>query len=264
MWGWRTRVERANEDPATDSVPARPSRSGDGAGGGPGEGAGDPPARAAKPRREGGQRFLLDAPGWFHHGEDLPHLATVADAVWRERRLRLRYRRGVEEVSRTVDPLGLVLKSGTWYLVARHRGDIRTYRISRITDAVAGKPFARPDGFDRPRHWAQASADFDRSILRSTVRLRVSGHGARLLPVVLDAAEVNVALAASGPADAYGWREVEVAVESDEVAAWQLLGLGDGVEVLGPPAVREALAATAGRMAGLNRRRDDAPPRGRG
>lgn len=47
-------------------------------------------SRAARVR----QRFLLDAPGWFHHDEELPHLATVADAVWAERRVDLRYRRG--------------------------------------------------------------------------------------------------------------------------------------------------------------------------
>jgi len=210
------------------------------------------------------QRFLLDAPGWFHHEEELPHLATVADAVWSERGLRLRYRRGDGEVERTVEPLGLVLKSGTWYLVGRHGGDVRTYRISRITEATPAEPFDRPDDFDLAAHWAQSSADFDRSILRSTVRLRLSPRGARVLPTVMDPAAVAAALTDPGPPDADGWVEVEVAVESDEVAAMQLLALGDGVEVLEPPAVREALAATARRMARLNQRRDGGPPRGRG
>src|ERR671917_1961826 len=54
------------------------------------------------------ERFFLDAPGWFRADEPTPHLATVADAVWSERRLSVRYRRWrtPREVSRTLSPLG--------------------------------------------------------------------------------------------------------------------------------------------------------------
>ena len=78
-------------------------------------------------------RFLLDAPGWFHRHEP-DALATVAAAVWADQRIDLRYRRGDDVADRRVDPLGLVLKAGVWYLVARHRGGLRTYRVSRIAE----------------------------------------------------------------------------------------------------------------------------------
>ena len=205
--------------------------------------------RAARVR----QRFLLDAPGWFHHGEDLPHLATVADAVWSERRLDLRYRRGSGEVGRRVDPLGLVLKGGTWYLVARHRGTPLTYRVGRIVSAVAlDERFARPDDFDLADHWAASSAAFDRSILRERVRLRVSPSAARSLGYFVDATAAAEALAAAGPPDGDGWVEIDLAVEEEAVAAGQLLGLGDGVEVLAPTSLRASIAATGRRMAVLN------------
>ncbi|MFD1150012.1 helix-turn-helix transcriptional regulator, partial [Saccharothrix hoggarensis] len=69
------------------------------------------------------ERFHLDAPGWFRGDEGTPHVAGIADAVWRQRRLRIRYVRWAQvEVERTVEPLGLVLKAGTWYLVARAHG----------------------------------------------------------------------------------------------------------------------------------------------
>ena len=67
------------------------------------------------------ERFHLDAAGWFQAGETVPHLAALADAVWESRRMRIRYRRGDDGVERTVDPLGLVLKGGIWYVVARQR-----------------------------------------------------------------------------------------------------------------------------------------------
>jgi predicted DNA-binding transcriptional regulator YafY len=206
-------------------------------------------SRAARVR----QRFLLDAPGWFHHDEELPHLAVVAEAVWSERRVDLRYRRGDGDVARRVDPLGLVLKAGTWYLVARHRAQLRTYRVGRILDAaVLDERFERPEGFDLEAHWAASSAAFDRSILRARVRLRLSPVAARDLRWFVDANAAAEALAAAGPPDDEGWIEVDLAVEEDAVAAAQLLALGDGCEVLEPASVRAAIAATGRRMAALN------------
>ena len=218
--------------------------------------------RAARVR----QRFLFDAPGWFHREEELPHLAAVADAVWSERRIELRYRRADAEVARTVEPLGLVLKGGTWYLVARHRRDVRTYRVSRIAAVdVLDERFDRPAGFDLAAHWAEASTAFDRSILRDRVRLRLSPWAARTLGAFVDAAAATEALASAGPPDSEGWIEVDLAVETGEVAASQLLALGDGVEVLEPSDVRAAVAATAARMAALNAPDPGGgPPRRRG
>src|SRR4051812_15130166 len=79
-------------------------------------------ARAGRIR----ERLHVDAPDWFSREEAVPHLDVVADAVWTGRRLDLRY----GDNRRRVDPLGLVLKAGRWYLVAAHRGQPRTYRMS--------------------------------------------------------------------------------------------------------------------------------------
>jgi len=205
-------------------------------------------ARAGRIR----ERFHVDAPDWFTRQEPVPHLEVVAGAVWSGRRLDLHY----GDAARRIDPLGLVLKGGRWYLVAAHRGQPRTYRIGRITAAaVRDESVDRPEGFDLPTWWAASAADFDRAIRRSTVRLRVSPRGLRLLPHAIhlpDAPE-------PGPPDADGWVEVTVPVESDEVAADQLLQLGGDVEVLGPANVRKGLARTASvmlaRHTGANRTR---------
>ena len=43
------------------------------------------------------ERFHLDAAGWFHATESVPHLAAIADAVWEAQRITVGYRRaGVE------------------------------------------------------------------------------------------------------------------------------------------------------------------------
>ncbi|ABD09699.1 putative transcriptional regulator [Frankia casuarinae] len=66
------------------------------------------------------ERFHLDAPGWFRATEDTPLLTEVAAAVWEQRRVRVTYRRwrAPREIIRHLEPLGVVLKGGTWYLVA--------------------------------------------------------------------------------------------------------------------------------------------------
>src|SRR5215207_3163934 len=75
------------------------------------------------------ERVHLDAPGWFRKREELPALPAIAAALWADRRLDIQYGRpgSGSTVTRRVDPLGLVSKAGTCYLVAAHRGEPRTY-----------------------------------------------------------------------------------------------------------------------------------------
>src|SRR5690606_31169303 len=91
-------------------------------------------------------------------------------------------------------------------------------------------------------YWAASAAGFARTMLRSSVRLRVRSGGVRLLPHAVDADAAQRALAEAGPPDDGGWIELELDVESDEVAAGQLVALGANVEVLEPPEVRRRLA----------------------
>src|SRR5438874_8275438 len=76
--------------------------------------------------------FHLDTRGWFRGEDKTPHLPTLASAVWQGRRVRARYREGPRVVQRTLDPLGLVLKAGAWYLVAHRSVGMRVYRVSRF------------------------------------------------------------------------------------------------------------------------------------
>ncbi|MBA0050237.1 WYL domain-containing protein [Streptomyces sp. AJS327] len=97
-------------------------------------GLGDAPESAA-------QRFHLDAPGWDREQEAPALLPELAEAVWSDRRVTVRYRRRsgdrpAREVERELEPYGLVLKAGVWYLAARTRGDWRVYRVDRFTSVT--------------------------------------------------------------------------------------------------------------------------------
>jgi len=223
------------------------------------------PADLREHARTVAERFHLDAPGWFHGPRAAPELTTVAEAVWEQRQLRIGYRRRDDVVERLIEPLGLVAKAGTWYVVARSvgssvdgRGDpmLLTYRVDRIATAEGtGERFDRPAGFDLAEHWAESAARFESQMLRATVRLRLGPRGLSWLSHVTDPDAAVRAIATAGPADAEGWRELEIDVESVEIAGHQLVALGDQVEALDPPELRAALAAYGAGMAARNEAR---------
>src|SRR5262249_5648889 len=107
-------------------------------------------------------RFHLDPSGWFRGSEPLPSLQVVAQAVWKNRMLEIRYRRDGALRPRKLGPLGLVLKAGAWYLVAQSGKSVLTYRVASIHDAeMTEEHFARPKSFDLAGHWEKSSRDYE-------------------------------------------------------------------------------------------------------
>jgi predicted DNA-binding transcriptional regulator YafY len=204
--------------------------------------------------RSAAQRFHLDAPAWFREPETPELLPVIAEAVWADRRLTARYRRGEGEVERSLEPYGLVLKAGVWYLCARvpDTGTHRTYRLDRFTSVVPDTArFTRDETFDLPGFWAAHAVRFARSILHAEVVVRLSAAGARALPYAVDPQAAREALEQAGAPGEDGWVTVTLPVESEEVAHGQLTGLGPEVEVLAPPSLRERFIRDAARLAAL-------------
>jgi predicted DNA-binding transcriptional regulator YafY len=211
---------------------------------------------AAGAGREGHDAKLvhLDMPRWFASGEEVPCLRDLARALRLGRQLALSYERPGGEPGggerRTVGPLGLVNKAGTWYLVASpaHTVDaraIRVFRAARITSVrVLAEPFERPEGFGLAAFWEQWSAEFAASRPRLPVVLRASPAALAAFGEVFGQA-AGPALEAALPADEHGWRVVTLSFEHEVAAAHRLAGFGDRVEVLTPRAVRAALLDTA-------------------
>ncbi|MFI5676219.1 helix-turn-helix transcriptional regulator [Streptomyces cellulosae] len=204
--------------------------------------------------RTAAQRFHLDAPSWFKEPKTPELLPAVADAVWDDRRITARYARGEGEVVRELEPYGLVLKAGVWYLCARvtGHGSHRVYRIDRFTAVeTGGERFARDEEFDLPGFWEERAGQFARSILRAETVVRLSRDGVRALPHAVDAPSAREALEAAGAPDEQGWVTVTLPVESEEVAHSQLAMLGPEVEVLAPESLRARFIRDAARLAAL-------------
>ncbi|NJD29451.1 MAG: WYL domain-containing protein [Chloroflexi bacterium] len=191
------------------------------------------------------ERFHLDAGPWFQGTEPVPHLATVAEAVWAARVLEMGYRRDDETVIRTVEPIGIVLKAGIWYLVARIEGQMRTYRVSRIETArVLDQPFDRPPDFDLATWWAESRAAFEREVPRISIVVRVPSEDMWRLADVVGNRVVREAVGI-GPPDAHGRQVLRIVVEWPAEAAGRFVAAAPAVEVLEPTRLRDELLAVA-------------------
>lgn len=192
-------------------------------------------------------RFHLDAPGWERATDSPPCLAAVADAVWSQRRIEVRYERtGHVVVERVLEPLGLVLKAGVWYLVAAPSGHSpRTYRLSRMQAvSVADETFERPPSWNLEQHWRSYQDDYEQRLFTSTATIRLSPDGRRLL-FLIGRLAAQAGHAAMQSPDEDGWAQTTVPIESINHAHHALLQLGGDVEVLAPDELRVAIAHSA-------------------
>lgn len=186
-------------------------------------------------------RFHLDAPGWYAADEEVPHLTAVADAVWHSRVLAVRYRRWKEptDVDRRLEPYGLVLKAGRWYVVAGPGP--RTYRVDQILELESqGEEFSPPADFDLAAYWQRYQADFVARLHRGEAVVRLSPAAAARLT-----GAAARALAETGVREEDGWTRAVLPIESEDRALAEFLSLGTGAEVLEPRSLRSRIAATA-------------------
>ena len=207
------------------------------------------------------ERIYLDAPGWSTDSSDPPYLQRVAAAVWEQEAITIRYRSWRGEKTHTLDPLGLVCKAGTWYLVATRNDEAAagtggpndeplTYRVSRINQLTAtGRRFDRPAGFDLAGYWRAQTAQFEQYPHRGGEgRIRLSPRGVRLIPMLGEIVMRTIERTASEP-DADGWVTATLPIETVSYMTSQLLRFGTDVEVLEPPELRDSMATVATELA---------------
>lgn len=232
-----------------------------------------------------GGRFHLDASDWFRKAAPPACLGQVAQAVWQQQRVVIQYESWSNAGERVLDPLGLVLKAGAWYLVARASGvsvgqvsdsgetalvreknsmppgsrkqqrhhlssgsdtGVRTFKIARIRELkTLTEGFDYPRNFSLAQHWAASLQQFQQALKRGRATLRIAERAMDWLDHL--GADVAAIARETTPSDD-GWRTCEVPMEKPEVAAWQLLGFGDSIEVLAPSALREKVIDIASRV----------------
>jgi len=195
------------------------------------------------------RRILVDATRWKGGPQRAVDLDVLQDAVFTDRRLRLRYRHGGDAEPRTytVDPYGLVSKAGVWYLVADRRGKPQLFRADRVgTATLLPDPVRRRPGVELGDAW---------EVLRRQVEERPGGLEVtvRVQRSRLDMfLRLNASALSELPEDDGTSEWVIARLSHGSIReARTLLAFGDTVEVLAPAEVREELAGTAAAISAL-------------
>jgi predicted DNA-binding transcriptional regulator YafY len=189
------------------------------------------------------QRIHVDSAGWRSSEESVPFLTVLQEAVWQDRRVRIRY--GESGTERVIDPLGLVAKGRLWYLVGAVQDEPRTYRISRVQDAtVLEEPCVRPPNFDLAVYWRQSSASFVANLPRYPITVRAAPA---ILPRLEDPGWYTRVEGPARPEDS-GWVRVRLICQTEEEACRFALGFGPWIEVLEPESLRGRVAQLAAQV----------------
>lgn len=194
------------------------------------------------------EKIHIDGAGWHAYRESHPYLTVLQEAVWLDRVLRIHYMKGEERVERIVLPLGLVAKRSTWYVVAESQGELRTYRVSRIVDAVmTDEMFHRPADFDLAQYWEESLARFMQNLpqypaqVQMTVSLIKRFERERYVKIIHCDTQ--------NPHE--GWITADLEFNTLESASAFLLSCGAEIEVLAPQELREHVSSAATAIARL-------------
>ncbi|MGL4573637.1 MAG: helix-turn-helix transcriptional regulator, partial [Burkholderiaceae bacterium] len=201
-------------------------------------------------------RLHVDPTDWYRAQETPQFLREAADAVCNGYRIDVEYEswRGVSR--RALEPLGLALKAGAWYLIARQEGkaDALTFRLANIhTLSTTRRRFKRPSQFDLAAHWRNSIARFEADLHRLTAHIAVSPRGVKWLANArVKATPVpQPGQLSDSPA---GWREYVLPIESIEHGVRQVLSYGAQVKLLGPPKLVEQFAQELAAIKALYKR----------
>ncbi|MET9494923.1 YafY family protein [Streptomyces sp. NPDC006552] len=204
------------------------------------------------------RRILVESSRWMGPPPREIDVSALQDAVFADRRLRIRYRHSGADAARTytVDPYGLVCKAGVWYLVADRRGVPRLFRADRMHAAtVTDAPVRRREGVELADVWA---------LLKRQVEVRPGGIE---ITARVRRTRFDLFLRMCGAS-------LTEHPEDDGVSEWITVRLGygvlgaarslapfaDHVEVVEPPEVREELARCAAAITALYAQSDRAGP----
>ena len=174
---------------------------------------------------------------------DTGTVLTLAQAASQHQRVRLRYRSHAEQDSeRDLDPYGLVLHSGRWYVTGRDgkSGELRTFRVDRVREALlSGVSFDPPADFDPVQHVTRSLAAVPYAHeIEVVLATTLENAKRRIPPTVATLAETEGGVLLTGRA------------EHLPGLAAMLAGLGWPFTVRRPAALRDEVRALSDRLRG--------------
>ncbi|MFC5599624.1 helix-turn-helix transcriptional regulator [Deinococcus cellulosilyticus] len=190
----------------------------------------------------GMQEIVIDHTSWSSTSVDLEKHNLLLQAIRKRQKVKFQYHKPTSEQpeERTVEPYSLILKTGYWYLLGFccSRQDFRQFRFSRI-----GQLQELSECFE-PRAVPQEMLNIQENWFRRTppiqIRFAVDREG---IPRITEWFGVNALKHREE-----GRAIFEFSAPEDEWLYGLLLQLGDQVEILSPPHLRDVICQKALRV----------------
>lgn len=182
-------------------------------------------------------RIHVDTSAWRQSTEKMESFKVLQQAIWEDRILQIKYERADGEcVERVVNPLGLVAKGSTWYLIALSNGKIRNYRASRMRSALLmSETFTRPNDFDLAQYWNNSTQEFIKSLPKYLADVEVSPsivHRIKFSGRFVQIVKIDSPLE-------NGWIPIKLCFDTEQEAQLYILGFGNQIKTLRPNTLKQ-------------------------
>lgn len=189
------------------------------------------------------ERIHIDSSTWRASKENLDALKTVQQAVWESKKLIILYERADgEQKERVVEPLGLVAKGNTWYLVAIRDSEFRNYRVSRIHKAIVeNETFIRPANFILSAYWEQSKEEFIQRLPAYDVQVEI--HPSVMKRLYFTSKFVQVIKKESSNPDQ--WIEATLRFNAEQEAVEYIVGFANKMKIIAPKDLKSKVVSLA-------------------
>ena len=204
------------------------------------------------------QMFHLDVSDWYQSHAELPELPKLARALIERRYLAIQYESWTASRRWTLQGLGLVLKAGTWYLVASGASQsgkptkIRNFKVANIkTLEVLEERFVAPVDFDLAAYWDDSIQTFERQLRGKIAAIELNDVTLKELASVGEYARLAAleAVPIKGRTNRFA---VQLPYENDSQAARLILSFAGEIEVIEPENLRQQIHQLATRCGKLH------------
>ncbi len=163
----------------------------------------------------------------------------LQQAIWEERKIKIAYEKANKETSeRIIEPLGLVAKGRTWYLIAVSNKDLKNFRVSRIKSVrLLNEPFVRPANFNLADYWTQSKHQFVQNLPVFEVEVEASPKIIQRLSFSGRFAQI---VSTASPNE-NGWIPVKLSFDTKQEAASYIIGFGDQMKIVSPDSLIESV-----------------------
>ncbi|MCS0787070.1 YafY family transcriptional regulator [Cytobacillus firmus] len=188
-------------------------------------------------------RIHIDTSTWRQTPREMKSFGIVQQAVWEEKKLQILYEKADKQTSdRIVEPLGLVAKGNTWYLIAVSDEKIKSYRVSRIVDAdLINEKFSRPSDFDLADYWQVSKQKFISSLPKFEVEVEMSPS---IIQRINFTGRFVQVIHMDNPRD-NGWIPASLCFDTEQEAREYILGFGDQIKIVSPVSLRKSVSGMA-------------------